>query len=218
MDHLARLQPRAALGHRGGIEGDAHSGVAPGQGDGSAEGEPRVGLVTGSVQHHDVPCAAAQRLDQAEVVVVAAVGHVHPRVAVAQVADGLGPQQTDRGLHQPVPELPGELAVEPEVEDMGPEPGLPVGVQVRLAAPERVRRQIPQQQQQWPPRPRPVGWPVEALRVVIDPLPRFPDQCGVRQPHAEADVRRGEQNPVSLPRRGTHQRRDGRPADRRDVE
>src|SRR5215472_8157137 len=84
-DHLARLQPVAALNHRGWIEDDLHSSVAPGQGDGSAEREPRVGSVTRSVKHHDVPCAPAQCLDQAEVVVVTAVGYVHPRVAVAQM-------------------------------------------------------------------------------------------------------------------------------------
>ncbi len=220
-DHLPGGQPGVAVDHRGGVESDIHSSVAPGQGHRSTEGEPGVGLVAGSVEHHDVPCAPAQRLDQAEVVVVASIGHVHPGVPVARVADSLRPQQADGGLHQPVPDFSGELVVEPELEHVRPEPALAVKVQVRLTVPQRVRRHVPEQQQERPPRPPPVGFAPRrhgtARRLLMDALARFPDQGRVREPHTKADVGHGEQDPVSLPRRGAHQRRDRRPADRRDV-
>ena len=215
VDHLARGQSAPAPHHRCRVQLDVDSGVGPGQRDGAAEGEPGVGLVAGGVEHHDVAGAAAQRLDQAQVVVVAAVGHIHPGAAVAQAPGGLGPQQPQGGLHGPVPQRAGPPAAEPAPEHVGPQQGLPAGVLLRLAVPEQVRQQVPQQQQQRAPLPPPAG--VVLVRVV-DPLACLPDQVRVGQPHAEPHVGRGEQDPVGVLGHGAHQRGDRRAADRRDVE
>ena len=202
-------------------------------------------LVARRVEHHDPVGAAVQRFDQPEVVVVAAVGHVHPGAAVAELPGRLGPQQAQRGLQHPVPQRPGPPAAEPEVQHVGPDPCLPPAVPARPAVPQRVRRQVPQQQGQRPVRPPPVIILVLALvrlrepRQLPEPLTRralrgllvflqliepVKQRAGVanahrvRHPHAEADVGEGEQDAVRMPCRRSHQRRDRRPADRGDVE
>jgi hypothetical protein len=109
--------------------------------------------------------------------------------------------------------LPGLL---PRVPVLLRFPTLPGAWVPRVTEPERVLRDVPQQQQEGPSGPPAILPALLLRRVQVHAGPAH--HVGLRHPNAQAQVRQGEHDPVRATGRRSHQRREGGTADRHHVE
>ena len=112
------------------------------------------------------------------------------------------------------PKNPGQPAFGlAQPQHVSPQPCLLTLPSLVPVPPQRVRQQVPREQPE--PVPPVIGAVVRLALILLvrELLPGGLDDGRMRQPDPEAQVRRGEQDPVGLHGSRPHERGEGRPAD-----